>query len=35
MYGVGSDRLQFTANNNERTVQTLKPSSAPKNVLRE
>ena len=27
--GVGNDRLQFTANN-ERAVQTLKPSSAQK-----
>ena len=33
--GDGNDRLQFTANN-ERAVQTLKPSSAPKrNALRE
>ena len=32
--GVGSDRLQFTANN-KRAVQTLKPSSAQKNTLRE
>ena len=32
--GVGNDRLQFTANN-ERAVQTLKPSSAQKNALRE
>ena len=32
--GVGNDRLQFTANN-ERAVQTLKPSSAQKNVLRQ
>ena len=32
--GVGNDRLQFTANN-EGEVQTLKPSSAQKNALRE
>ena len=32
--GVGNDRLQFKANN-ERAVQTLKPSSAQKNALRE
>ena len=32
--GVGNDRWQFTANN-ERAVQTLKPSSAQKNALRE
>ena len=32
--GVGDDRLQFTANN-KRAVQTLKPSSAQKNALRE
>ena len=32
--GVGNDRLQFTENN-ERAVQTLKPSSAQKNALRE
>ena len=32
--GVGNDRLQFTANN-KRAVQTLKPSSAQKNTLRE
>ena len=32
--GVGNDRLQFTANN-KRAVQTLKPSSAQKNALRE
>ena len=32
--GVGNDRLQFTANN-EKAVQTLKPSSAQKNALRE
>ena len=32
--GVGNDRLQFRANN-ERAVQTLKPSSAQKNALRE
>ena len=31
---VGNDRLQFTANN-KRAVQTLKPSSAQKNTLRE
>ena len=31
---VGNDRLQFTAND-ERAVQTLKPSSAQKNALRE
>ena len=30
--GVGNDRLQFTANN-ERAVQTLKPSSAQKKGL--
>ena len=32
--GVGNDRLQFTANN-KRAVQTLKPSSAQGNALRE
>ena len=32
--GVGNDRLQFTENN-ERAVQTLKPSSAQKNAFRE
>ena len=32
--GVGNDRLQFTENN-KRAVQTLKPSSAEKNTLRE
>ena len=32
--GVDNDRLHFTANN-ERAVQTLKPSSAQKNALRE
>ena len=32
--GVGNDRLKFTENN-ERAVQTLKPSSAQKNALRE
>ena len=32
--GVGNDRLKFTANN-KRAVQTLKPSSAQKNTLRE
>ena len=32
--GVGNDRLQFTANN-EGAVQTLKPSCAQKNALRE
>ena len=32
--GVGNGRLQFTANN-ERAVQTLRPSSAQKNALRE
>ena len=32
--GVGNDRLQFTANN-KRALQTLKPSSAQKNTLRE
>ena len=32
--GVCNDRLQFTANN-KRAVQTLKPSSAQKNTLRE
>ena len=32
--GVGNDRLQFRANN-ERAVQTLKPSSVQKNALRE
>ena len=32
--GVGNDRLQFTENN-ERAVQTLKPSSAQRNALRE
>ena len=32
--GVGNGRLHFTANN-ERAVQTLKPSSAQRNALRE
>ena len=32
--GVGNDRLQFTENN-KRAVQTLKPSSAENNTLRE
>ena len=32
--GVGNDRLQFTENN-KKAVQTLKPSSAQKNTLRE
>ena len=32
--GVGNDHLQFTANN-KRAVQTLKPSSAQKNTLRD
>ena len=32
--GVGNDHFQFTANN-ERALQTLKPSPAPKNALRE
>ena len=32
--GVGNDHLQFRINN-ERAVQTLKPSSAQKNALRE
>ena len=32
--GVGNDPLQFTENN-KRAVQTLKPSSAQENTLRE